>query len=361
MAGFNEMIEIDGSYGEGGGQILRTSVSLSALTLKPVRITKIRAGRPKPGLKRQHMASIDLTAQLVNAKVRGLKEGSTEIEFIPSERASGRFRYDIGTAGSISLLLQAVLPPAILSGGTIRLELKGGTDVSWSPPIDYVQEVFLPIIRRMGPDVEIVMRRRGHYPKGGGLVSVGITPCDSISNVDLVEFGRLKGISGISHCVRLPSHIADRQAKAAERVLVKKGLPIDTIVRESYPRNSDPHLGPGSGIVLWAESEKGLRVGADLLGSRGKRAEEVGVEAASKLIDELETRRAVDSHIADMLVPYVVLAKGVSKIGVTRITSHLETNIWAAKRILDVDIALEGAPGSTGLITVKGIGFSSGQ
>jgi RNA 3'-phosphate cyclase len=353
------MIEIDGSYGEGGGQILRTAVSLSALTLRPVKITKIRSGRPQPGLKHQHLAGIDLTGQLVHAKIRGLEVGSTEVEFTPTERSSGLFEYDVGTAGSIGLVLQAVLPPAILSDDPVRLQLTGGTDVAWSPSIDYLREVFVPMLNRMGPRPEIRQERRGHYPKGGGKVSVDVTPCEEISPIALLEFGKLLGISGISHCVRLPSHVAERQARSAEKALENNGLEVLKIDRESYDKRNDPHLGPGSGIVLWAESTDGVRLGADSLGERGKRAEQVGYEAAQGLIRELASGKPIDSHLCDMLAPYMALAKGESRVGVTEITSHLTTNIWVAQQILGVEISLQGQKGQPGLLTVRGIGFLS--
>lgn len=352
------MIEIDGSYGEGGGQILRTAVSLSALTLRPIRIKRIRAGRPKPGLKRQHIAGIELTARLVNAKVKGLEIGSETVEFIPSERLEGTFEYDVGTAGSISLVLQAVLPPAILSRKATRFHLKGGTDVSWSPPIDYMREVFAFMLEKLGPKVTINQERRGHYPKGGGKVSVDIIPCERILPVSFVGFGELNSVSGISHCVRLPSHVAERQAASAERVLIEGGLPCKGILQESYQMQNDPHLGAGSGIVLWAESDVGMRVGTDSLGARGKRAEAVGAEAASQLIKELSTKNAIDSHLCDMLIPYLALGEGESCLGVTEVTSHLTTNIWVANRILGVEIDLQGEVGEPGLVRIKGIGFS---
>ncbi len=352
------MIEIDGSYGEGGGQILRTSVSLSALTLKPVKITNIRAGRSKPGLKKQHLAGIELAAQLVNAEVNGLEVGSTQIEFIPTHLQSGNFEYDIGTAGAISLVLQAVLPPAILSQEPVRFRIKGGTDVSWSPPIDYLTEIFVPMIARMGPKVEIHQNRRGHYPRGGGSVSVEIHPTKEISNVSLVDFGEIVSVSGISHCVRLPSHVADRQANAAEYEISNGKLSLGSIKREWYPKSNDPHLGSGSGIVLWAESKSGIRIGADRLGERGKRAEQVGKEAARQLLKELVTTRAVDTHLSDMLIPYLALAKGESRIGVTEITSHLVTNIWVAKRILGAEIEVQGNRGEPGIVSIRGVGFS---
>ena len=355
------MIEIDGSYGEGGGQILRTSVSLSALTLNPVRIIKIRAGRPKPGLKRQHIAGIELTSRLVGAEVEGLEIGSTEIVFKPSTLMSGDFSYDIGTAGSISLVLQAVLPPAILSVEPVKFFIKGGTDVNWSPPIDYLREVFVPLMKRMGANVEIKLKRRGHYPRGGGQVEVEISPAREISPVTLLEFGDVSTVSGISHCVKLPGHVADRQANAVESELANHNLRFDRIEREWYQKNNDPHFGAGSGIVLWAESTTGFRLGADRLGERGKRAEEVGKEAVMQLLEELATGKAIDSHLGDMLIPYLALAKGISQIGVTEVTAHLVTNIWVTEKILGVKITLEGSIGEPGVVSVDGVGFSSRQ
>ena len=355
------MIEIDGSHGEGGGQILRTSVSLSALTMKPVRITNIRAGRRKPGLRRQHMAGIELTAQLVDASVKGLELGSTEIEFVPRTRQSGEFSYDVGTAGSISLILQAVLPPAVLSPEPVSFRLRGGTDVAWSPPIDYMRNLLVNVLHQMGPGVEIVQHRRGHYPRGGGDVSCEIIPVKTIHPLDLVHFGELQYVNGISHCVRLPSHVAERQALSAESILAEHDIETEHIVRESYPKNKDPHLGPGSGIVIWAESREGVRLAADRLGERGKRAELVGAESAQQLLSELSTEMAIDSHLSDMLVPYLAIAAGRSRIGVTKLTSHLETNIWVVERILGIKMTLEGKIGSQGILISEGIGLSSGE
>jgi len=352
------MIEIDGSHGEGGGQILRTSIALSALTMRPVRVCKIRAGRPKPGLKRQHMAGIDIIAQLVDAKLSGLEIGSTTVEFSPQGRRGGHYSYDVGTAGSISLILQAALPTAALAPEPIRLSLTGGTDVSWSPPIDYMRAVFAHSLQRMGLHVEISVRKRGHFPRGGGRVSCTITPVEGLAPLELVYFGDLVEVSGISHCVRLPPHVARRQADSAQSVLRESGIEQIVIDTESYQKAEDRHLGPGSGIVIWAESEQGARLGADRLGERGKPAEDVGSECAHQLIGELSTGMAVDSHLCDMLVPYMVLAKGTSTIGVTKITPHLKTNLWVAQKMLDADVSLDGAIGGPGKLTVRGVGFS---
>ncbi|MFW9809485.1 MAG: RNA 3'-terminal phosphate cyclase [Candidatus Thorarchaeota archaeon] len=352
------MIVIDGSFGEGGGQILRTAVSLSALTMKPIRITNIRAGRPKPGLKKQHIAGIELTGRLVDATIRGLDLGSTTIEFIPNERRSGTFSYDVGTAGSISLVLQAVLPPAILSSEPIVLNLRGGTDVKWSPPIDYLSNVFTDTMKGMGATIRINQKRRGHYPRGGGMVSCEIVPTSEIEPLEVVKFGKLKNVSGISHCVRLPGHIAERQASSAENVIEDQLNIQADIVRESYPKGDDPHLGPGSGIVIWAEDDCGNRLGSDMLGERGISAESVGSNAATHLVGEVSSEMAIDSHLCDMLIPYLAIASGTSKIGITTITSHLTTNIWATEHILGTQFNLQSNVDKSGILTIVGAGLS---
>jgi RNA 3'-phosphate cyclase len=352
------LIEIDGSYGEGGGQILRTAVSLSALTLQPIRISNIRAGRQNPGLRPQHIAGIELVGALVDAKINGLKEGSSQVEFTPKRRLGGRFSYDIGTAGSISLVLQAVLPPAVLAPEPMTFYLKGGTDVFWSPPVDYLREVFAFMLKHMGVSLEILQKRRGHYPKGGGEVVCSVYPISELKPLELIQFDDFKAVKGISHCVRLPSHVANRQANAAQQVLEERGVEPVSIRTETYPKGNDPHLGPGSGIVLWAESTEGTRLGADALGRRGLPAEEVGKQAGTQLLTELSTGMAIDSHLCDMLVPYLAIAGGRSKIGISTATSHLRTNIWVAQRLLDVDITLEGQKGEPSILSVVGTGLS---
>lgn len=352
------MIEIDGSYGEGGGQILRTAVSLSALTMKPVRIFNIRAGRPKPGLKKQHIAGIEVTGRIVDAKIEGLQVGSTAVAFVPRQRRGGMISYDVGTAGSISLVLQAALPPAILSSEPISFKLRGGTDVKWSPPIDYLNNVFVHTLEILGPSIQIHQRKRGHFPRGGGHVICDVTPVDSIKSFEGTRFGNISSVGGVSHCVRLPGHIAERQAISAGEIIAEHLEVEPDIARESYRKEEDPHLGPGSGIVIWAQSEEGFRIGTNELGERGKSAEQVGSDAASHLVAEVATGMAIDSHLGDMLIPYLAIAKGTSKFGVAKITSHLTTNIWAVKKILGTKIELHGKTGESGTIIVEGGGLS---
>jgi RNA 3'-phosphate cyclase len=224
-----------------------------------------------------------------------------------------------------------------------------------------MREVFVRILGRIGLTVSLVQERRGHYPAGGGKVSCTVSTNKRILPLELVDFGKLREIGGISHCVRLPAHVADRQAASAQEVLRNQHLDGIHITRESYPKNADPHLGPGSGIVLWAESESGMRLGSDSLGEKGKSAEKVGSDAAQALLHERASGKAVDSHLCDMLVPYLALAPGESRIGVTEITSHLMTNIWVVQQILGVKIDIQGKTGEPGILQIRGVALPSRQ
>ncbi|NPA84817.1 MAG: RNA 3'-terminal phosphate cyclase [Crenarchaeota archaeon] len=350
------MVEIDGSFGEGGGQILRTSVALSAVTLKPVRIYNIRAKRSKPGLRRQHLTAVKALAEMTDAEVEGLYVGSTEIIFKPKRLKAGSFKFDIGTAGSVSLVLQAVTPAALFAPGPVRVWLRGGTDVPMSPPVDYLRFVFYPLLERFGAKTELVLRRRGHYPKGGGVVEFEVpSPPRRLEQWGEVERGEVLKIRGLSHCVKLPKHVAERQARAAKEFLERHGYRNVEIDLEWYPPERDPHLGPGSGIVLWAITERSL-LGGDSLGARGKRAEAVGEEAARKLVEDLSTGMALDRHMSDMIVPYVSLACGGTEVGGAKLTMHAWTHVHVVKKFLpELEFELRGDLGNPFKLKVKGV------
>ncbi len=357
-SGENRIIEIDGSILEGGGQILRTALALSALTGRPVRIYNIRAKRSNPGLQAQHLTGVKAIAEICSAKVEGAYKGSMELIFIPGKIRGGRFRFDIGTAGSISLVIQAILPVLVFAPEKAEVDITGGTDVRWSPPIDYVRYIMLPVLSKLGVKAEVIVFRRGHYPRGGGHVRLIVYPVDKLSNIVDVKRGEVREIRGRSHCVKLPKHVAERQAKAAEEYLRSRGLRVPiNIELEYYPPDRDPHLGPGSGIVLWALTDREEIIGADALGEKGKPAEIVGREAAEKLLSELESKMAFDSHMGDMLIPYIALAEGRSRIGVSKLTLHTITNIYIVERILQVKFKVDGEQDKPGIIEVNGIGF----
>lgn len=354
-------VDIDGSMGEGGGQILRYSIALSALLLKPVHIYNIRAKRSNPGLRPQHLTAVKALAQISKADVKGDHVGSTELWFKPNVRRGGHYRFDIGTAGSVTLVLQAVFPALIFTDSDSVMEITGGTDVPWSPTIDYMRFVFAENLRRLfGISISIDVKKRGHYPKGGGFVIARVKRIEEeLRPINLVRRSDIRSIKGRSHCVRLPSHVAFRQAKSAEEYLYKK-LNIKPIIDvEYYEKSRDPHLGPGSGIVLYADCGNSI-IGSDSLGAKGKPAEKVGEEAASKLVEELYTWMSFDRHMGDMLIPYLSLACGRSKIGVSKLTLHTVTALEVTRIFLpNLKYSIEGELGKPSIITIEGICFKA--
>jgi len=349
------MIDIQGDMLEGGGQIIRTSLSLAALTGEYIHITKIRYKRPNPGLQAQHVTATKAIATLCDAQTEGLTQGSTELTFKPNAHKSGKFKFDVGTAGSISLVLQALMPCVAFAHGHVELEITGGTDVKWSPPIDYIHLVTLPTLHLMGYDLNLTVNRRGHYPKGGGNVTLSATPPNPLRNITLIQRGQLISIEGVSHCVKLPSHVAHRQLDAANRTLNKAGYGEPKVKVESYAPDHDPHIGPGSGITLVAKYTNATVIGSDALGERGKPAEQVGEEAARKLIEELNSQASLDRHMGDMVIPYMAVAEGRSEISVSQITLHTLTNIHIAEKILKVKFQIDGTVGQAGKIAVTGL------
>jgi RNA 3'-terminal phosphate cyclase (ATP) len=353
-----DLVEIDGSYGEGGGQILRTAIALSAVTGRPVAIHNIRAKRPRPGLQRQHLTAVRAVAQLVNAKVEGASLGSTSLRFYPGDIGSGTFNFSIGTAGSITLVLQALLPVLVYAPGPVTVTISGGTDVPWSPPIDYVRFVLKRLLEAFGLRFSVKLEKRGHYPRGGGLVRVSVpAPPRKLQPAVLAERGNIVMVEGISHSVRLPRHVAERQAQSATRELerVLGSVPIHIDV-EWYEPDRDPHLGPGSGIVLWAITDKSI-LGGDSLGAPKKPAEEVGKEAALKLLEDLATRKALDRHASDMLILYAALACGESVLGGSSLTMHAWTVIHVIERVLpEVTVSFEegGKVGRPFIVKITG-------
>ncbi len=352
------IVEIDGSYGEGGGQILRTAVALSAVSGIPVRIFNIRAKRRNPGLRPQHLTAIRALAEITGARVEGARVGSMEVYFEPGRIRGGRYYFDVGTAGSISLVLQALLPVLAYADSPVYLTIRGGTDVKMAPLIDYVREVLIRLLDKFGYTVRLRVRRRGHYPRGGGIVDIEIpVPPRGFRPVRLVDRGRLEGVEGRSHAVKLPRHVAERQAAAASR-LIRSALGVEPRIEvEWYEPSRDPHLGPGSGIVVWALFE-GSVMGGDALGERGKRAEIVGEEAAQKLVEDVRSGAAVDRYASDMLPVYMALAEGESEYTGARLTSHARTVFWLLQRFFpDARILVEGEPDRPFRAVIRGVGL----
>jgi len=339
------LLVIDGSFGEGGGQILRYTLALASVLGKPVRIVNIRAKRENPGLQRQHLTVVKALAEITGARVRGATLGSTEVEFEPRRISGGSYTFDIGSAGSITLVLQSLLLVAAFSDKPVELRLIGGTDVPWSPTYDYFNHVFLYHLSRAGYKVGLELIRRGHYPRGGGEVIARIRdPPKGFKPLNLSERGAIASIRGISHAVRLPRHVAERQARAAREKLAGMGVKVPIEIEiESYPPDRDPHIGQGSGIALWADASN-TRIGADSIGARDRRAEDVGAEAASRLASDLLTGASLDTHMSDMIIPYLILASGPSEVTCSSLTLHAYTMIEVSKKIVgDFSIEYDGS------------------
>jgi len=345
-----EFIRIDGSYGEGGGSLLRYAIALSSVTMKPVEIYNIRVKRANPGLRPQHLNAVRALARITEATVEGDEVGSTALRFIPRKRAGGSFEIDIGTAGSISLIIQAILPACISSEEEISLRIRGGTDVPLAPPIDYMAEVFLRNMVPLGVRAELKLLRRGHYPRGGGIVELHASP-SKLFPIDKVRGEKFDRVLGRCHAVKLPRSVVERISSSAIDTLRKEGLRVE--IEEEW--SEDGHLGPGAGIVLWTDSNP--RIGADELGEKGKPSEVVGKNAASKLLDEIKAGMAFDSHMGDMIIPYLALASGRSRVGISKLTLHAESNIWLVERFLPVKFIVQGGVGSPTVIEVEGAGL----
>ncbi len=354
MARGKEPVVIDGSFGEGGGQILRTSIALSAVTGRPVKIVNIRAKRRNPGLRRQHITGIKAVAALSKARVEGLELGSTTLLFELGKLSGGEYRFDIGTAGSVTLVLQALLPLLPFLPEPTTITVTGGTDVPWSPTIDYFRGVLLFFLEKMGFHLEIDLVRRGHYPRGGGMVRYRIRdPPGRLKPLELVERGEVHYFMGRSHAVKLPRHVAERQARAAVEVLRENypGVPMQLDI-ETDPEGRNV-FSPGSGIAVWAICDNSI-LGADSLGERGKPAEKVGGEAARVLIEDLATGKALDRHMSDMIIPFLALAEGKSRIGGARLTMHALTNIHVVQEMLNVKINYRGDKDKPFTLEVEG-------
>ena len=349
------MIEIDGNWGEGGGAIVRTALALSTITQKPFEIYDIRKGRKNSGLKNQHLYCVKSLQELCNADVKGAELGSSFLKYYPKKLVAKNLKIDIETAGSVTLLLQALLLPAMFVSKPITITTTGGTDTKWNMPFDYFNNVLLPQLQRFAK-IEARLLKRGYYPKGNGNVELKINSkfklndfpnffefqknlAENISKIDLIEQHHLIQIKGVSHASKdlQNAKVAERQAESAlNKLKAKYNVPISII-----PQYQET-LSTGSGITLWAIFSKNnddidennpIRIGADSLGEQGKKAEIVGEEAALELIKGIESKAPVDKHLADQILPFMALI-GDSKIKVSEITGHCRTNIYAIQKFL---------------------------
>jgi RNA 3'-terminal phosphate cyclase (ATP) len=343
------LLRVDGSFGEGGGQIVRTATSLSAITRKPIEIINIRAKRKVPGLRRQHLIAIKATAELFHAKVDNLKIGADWIRFIPSpdKFEEGSMKIDVQSAGSIPMILLTLIPAVSLSGKSLNVQIIGGTDTTLSPTTDYLRYVVGEAYRNIGIKFWIQILRRGYYPKGGGIIVAEIYPCKLPNSIDLLTTRQLAPkIAGV-YC-QLPKHVGERQISSALLRLEKNGVQCN-----NYSSSFETSSSPGSSVIVYSESNFGPYIGGDSIGERGKLAEKVGSEAAERFLETYRANVPVDFLLADMLVLPLSLMEGKSRYRVGKLTEHLKTNLHIASMIVGCDYGVKTAD-NTYIISIDG-------
>jgi RNA 3'-terminal phosphate cyclase (ATP) len=353
-----DRLVLDGSYGEGGGQIVRTCLTLAAILGRAFRIERIRAGRAKPGLAAQHVTAVRATAALCEAAVTGDQVGSTALEFAPQAAVSCcNYAFDVatarqgGSAGAASLVIQTVLLPLALASGRSRLSVHGGTHMAWSPTFDYLSDVWLPTLTRIGLNAQLELRRSGWFPFGQGEIVAAVTGIGPgwrgrLRPLTLSERGALLRISGRALAANLPAHIAQRMAERSQTLLHPLGVPL-----QIAPQVVEAACA-GCGLFLTAEYEK-IRCGFSTLGVRGKPAEEVAEEAVAALLAHQRSDAALDVHLADQIIVPLALAGGRSQFSVERISRHLTTNTWVIERFGLARIHLELMASGTGFVTIE--------
>lgn len=331
------MIEVDGGHLESGGQIIRSAVGLASVTGKSCRIFNIRKGRCKPGLAAQHLKGIEACVNICNGQLKGAGIGSTDIEFRPGKIEGGHYNIDVGTAGSIPLVLQTIVLPAIHADQNISFNITGGTHVHWSPTMDYFQHVFCDFMKKIGIDIFMEIKKYGFYPKGGGEVFVEIRS-SKIKNIDITKRGDLKYIDVWSTVTK------DLQvAKVAERQI--EGF--DSVLKVTRHKNINyvNSLSTGSSIHGHVHYDH-CKLGATAIGERGKKAEFVGEECARELKASMNSGACLDKYMADQILPYMAIAavknSGTNIVSIEEATGHVKTNIWVIEKFLPVKFEIDG-------------------
>lgn len=326
------MLRLDGSTGEGGGQIVRSALALSLVTGRPFRISDIRAGRERPGLLRQHLAAVRAAAAIGEASVSGARLGSRELSFAPRRLQAGDYRFAVGSAGSATLVVQTVLPALLRAVGASTVRVAGGTHNPSAPPFEFLERTYLPLIGRLGASATASLARAGFYPAGGGELEVRITAGPELEPLRLDEPGEVRRIAVEASVAALPKHIAQREVAA-----VSRHLPVAP--RDLAVRQLPAAWGPGNVVVITIEREA-VTVVFTGFGRKGVRAEQVALEAAREARGYLESGAAVSAHLADQLLLPLAIAGG-GHFTATDFSRHAATNAWVVQQFLPAGIETE--------------------
>ena len=327
------MLEIDSSRGEGGGQMVRTSVALSAVTGTEIRLTRIRENRPTNGLSKQHTIVVKAVADMTGSTITGNFTGSRELVFQPGNLQKTKVEMDIGTAGSISLMLQAMLLTARNYKEKFTMDISGGTNVMWAPPIDSYQQVLFPLMKKMNIDVDLNILARGFYPLGGGRIRADLKPMKHITPLEIEELGELQSIEGVCYIQNLPDWMHEQMIDGCKSIL-ESHCDVDIDIQRSEGESK------GAGISLVAIYENG-RLGSNVLTSRGHPARRAGEDVAKDLLEEMVAGSTMDVHTADQLLPYMAMADGRSSFTVSKISKHLISQMDTLESFLDVRFGVE--------------------
>ncbi|ETW85646.1 hypothetical protein HETIRDRAFT_379682 [Heterobasidion irregulare TC 32-1] len=359
---------IDGSRLEGGGQLVRNAVALSALMSKPIIVQNIRQNRVPPGLKKQHQAGIQLVGEIASATLAGVRDCSTEIHFHPGAlRLSREYKADSKTAGSTALLLQVALPTILFfsapTSPPTRLVLRGGTNALHAPQIDYTSVVLLPFLRRLGLEPHLDVRRRGYWPKGGGEVEFALPPVPGpLRPVTMLTRGAVRAVRGRAYVSGVPAFLAREMRDAAMAYLVSRGVDASVIDIEAVRERDKDALGGASGIFVWAETVEGCLIAGSAVGMKLLHPKTVGEEAAELLWRNLEHGGCVDEFMQDQMIIFLALAKGESIVKTGPLTLHTKTAIWVAEQLTDAKFEIEEDSSGQGvLIRCQGIGLTAEQ
>ena len=339
-----DMIVIDGSQGEGGGQMLRTALSLSLVTGKPFRMHDIRGKRSRPGVMRQHVTAVEAACAIGGADCAELAVGAGDLTFVPKRVEPGEYRFAVGTAGSVCLVLQTLLPPLMIAERPSRLVLEGGTHNIGAPPFPFIERVFLPVINRMGPQVAARLVRHGFYPAGGGRIEIDIVPSATLARLDLVERGTLRRVEACAVVAALPDDVAHRELAAVTRTL---GWPGESCGIERLP----DEVGPGNILILEAEFEGGIEIVSGF-GKLGVSAQSVGEKAAKRMAGYLASEAFAGPYLSDQLLLPMALA-GWGRFCTVKPSQHAQTGAEVIARFLDVSIGFEEQENGCHVVSVS--------